>query len=267
MRRRALLAPALLAPALVVPALVVPALVVPGAARAQIATTASGTPALYAAGAVKHAVEEVREGLRAAGRPVPDALYDTVGALRDRILAGDRPAVTLLSAEAVTALVDRGIAPSDGVAEVGRTGVGLAAPAGRPAPDISTVAGFTAALRAAPSIAFADPARGATAGRHVAATLERLGLMEELRPKLRLVPFGVEGITLASRGEVALAFSQATEIIDRPGVQLVGLLPDEIQLWTVYRAAVVRDGEDARALLALFGAAPARAAFRRIGFR
>ena len=121
MRRRALIAASLLAAPLSVPL---------GAARAQIATsTAGGTPPLYAAGAVKHAVEELREGLRAAGRPVPDALYDTVGALRDRILAGDRPAVTLLSAEAVTALANRGLVPADGVAEVGRTGVGLAAPA------------------------------------------------------------------------------------------------------------------------------------------
>ena len=101
----------------------------------------------------------------------------------------------------------------------------------------------------------------------MAATIERLGLTEALRPKLRLVPFGVEGITMASRGEVALAFSQATEIINRPGVQLVGLLPDALNLWTVYEAAIVRDGEEARALLALLGTAEARAAFGRIGFR
>jgi molybdate transport system substrate-binding protein len=252
MQRRALLAAGLCAPA---------------AAGAQVATSTNPEPPIYAAGAVKHAVEELREGLRAEGRPVPDALYDTVGALRDRILAGARPAVTLLSAEAIAALAQRRLVPEDGIVEVGRTGVGLAAPEGRPAPDISTPEAFRAALLAADSIAFADPARGATAGRHVAATLERLGSLEQLRPKLRLVPFGVEGITLAGRGEVALAFSQATEIIGRPGVQLVGLLPDALQLWTVYRAAAVQDGAEARALLSLFTADAAKAAFARIGFR
>ncbi|MGG5808493.1 molybdate ABC transporter substrate-binding protein [Falsiroseomonas sp. CW058] len=242
-------------------------LALPAGAWAQVATSAAGMPPIYAAGAVKHAVEELREGLRAAGRPVPDALYDTVGALRDRILGGDRPAVTLLSAEAVAVIAARGIVPADGIAEVGRTGVGLAAPAGRAAPDIATPEAFRAALLAADSIAFADPARGATAGRHVQAVLERMGLLDQLRPKLRLVPFGVEGINMIARGEVALAFSQATEIIDRPGVQLVGLLPDALQLWTVYRAAVIRDGEEARALMALFGSDAARAAFAKIGFR
>jgi molybdate transport system substrate-binding protein len=242
--------------------LATPLMLAPAAVRAQ-----GATPAILAAGAVKHAVEEIQAGLRAEGRPVPDAAFDTVGALRDRIIAGERPAVTLLSEQAIAALAQRGLVPAEGVAEIGRTGVALAAPAGRPVPDISTEAAFRAALLAADSLAFADPARGATAGRHFAATLERLGIAEAMRPKLRLVPFGVEGVNMASRGEVALAVSQATEIIDRPGVQLVGLLPDALQLWTVYRAAIVQDGEDARALLALFGTAPAQAAFARIGFR
>jgi molybdate transport system substrate-binding protein len=240
------------------------AAMIPAFAQAQ---APSATPPIFAAGAVKHAVEEVLAGLRAAGRPVPEAAFDTVGALRDRILAGERPAVALLSAEAITAIVARGLAPEGSVVELGRTGVALAAPAGRPAPDISTPDALRAALLGAESLAFADPARGATAGRHFAALLDRLGIAEQMRPKLRLVPFGVEGVAMASRGEVALAVSQATEIIDRPGVQLVGLLPDALQLWTVYRAATIQDGAEARALLGLFTTEPARAAFARIGFR
>ncbi|WP_439548532.1 molybdate ABC transporter substrate-binding protein [Falsiroseomonas sp.] len=241
--------------------LATPLLMLPGIARAQT------VPAIFAAGATKHAVEELQQVERATGRPVPTAAFDTVGALRDRILAGERPAVTLLSAEAVSAIRARGIGPADGALDVGRTGVGLAAPAGRPAPDIGTPEAFRAALLAADSIAYADPARGATAGRHVAAVIDRLGLTEALRPKLRLVSFGVEGVAMASRGEVSLAFSQATEIIDRPGVQLVGLLPEALNLWTVYRAAIVQDGEEARALLALLSGDAARAAYARIGFR
>ncbi|MBU8540075.1 molybdate ABC transporter substrate-binding protein [Falsiroseomonas tokyonensis] len=236
-----------------------PLVMAAAAARAQPAT-----PPIFAAGAVKHAVEEV---LAPLGAGAPAAAFDTVGALRDRILGGERPQFTLLSAEAIAALSARGLVPADGVVEIGRTGVALGAPAGRPVPDIATPEAFRAALLAAESIAYADPARGATAGRHVAAVIARLGLTEALAPKLRLVRFGVEGVEMASRGEVALAFSQATEIIDRPGVQLVGLLPDALQLWTIYRAAVVQDGPEARRLLALFGTEAGRAAFARIGFR
>ncbi|WP_161993465.1 molybdate ABC transporter substrate-binding protein [Muricoccus nepalensis] len=224
-------------------------------------------PTILAAGATKHAVEELQEGLRAAGQPVPAAAYDTVGALRDRVLAGERPAVVLLSAEAVAAIGARVAIPVDGVAAVGRTGVGLAAPAGRPSPDIGTPEALRAALLATDSVAVADPARGATAGRHFMGVLDRLGIAEAMRPKLRLVPFGVEGVALAARGEVPLAVSQATEITDRPGVRLAGLLPDPLQLWTVYQVAALRDDEAARSLLRLFTSGAAREAFRRIGFQ
>ena len=224
-------------------------------------------PAILAAGATKHAVEILQEGLRAAGRPVPEAAYDTVGALRDRVLAGERPAVVLLSADAIDAIRARVALPAEGVATVGRTGVGLAAPAGHPLPDIGTPEALRAALLAAGQVAVADPARGATAGRHFMTVLDRLGIAEAMRPRLRLVPFGVEGVALAARGEVPLAVSQATEITDRPGVQLVGLLPDALQLWTVYQVAMLRDDEAARGLLRLFTSEAAQEAFRRIGFR
>ena len=224
-------------------------------------------PAILAAGATKHAVEELQQALRAAGQPVPEAAFDTVGALRDRVLAGERPVLVLLSAEAIAAIARRNPIPPGNIAAVGRTGVGLAAPADHPAPDISTPDALRAALLAAEAVAVADPARGATAGRHFMAVLDRLGIAEAMRPRLRLVPFGVEGVAMAGRGEVPLAVSQATEITDRPGVRLVGLLPDSLQLWTLYQAALLQDGEDGRALLRLLTSEAGKAAFGRIGFR
>lgn len=223
-----------------------------------------GLPLVFAAGAVKHAVE----ALRVAGPLAFAAECDTVGALRDRVLlGGERPDAALLSAEAVAALAARGLADAATAVPVGRIGVALAAPEGAAwSPDISTPELLGAALLAAPSIAQADPARGATAGRHFSAVLDRLGIAEAVRPKLRLVPFGVLGVEAAARGKVALAVSQATEIVGRAGVRLVGLLPEALNIWTPYAAARVREGEAAAALLALFASAPAREAFSRIGF-
>lgn len=225
-----------------------------------------GAP-IFAAGATMHAVTAMQVARRAAGQPVPGALFDTAGAVRDRILAGERPAVALLTAEGMEALAARGIVARDGVAELGRTGVGLAAPLGRPVPDIATPEALRAALLGAESVAMADPARGATAGRHFVGLLDRLGIAAAMRPRLRLVPFGAEGVEMAAHGEVALAVSQATEIVGREGVQLVGLLPEALNLWTAYRIAVVADGAEARELFALLTGDAARGAFARSGFR
>jgi molybdate transport system substrate-binding protein len=225
------------------------------------------TPPVFAAGAVKHGVEILLDEARARGQAVPEAIYDTVGTLRDRILAGERPAVALLSDEAMARLVQGSLVVKSAVARIGRTGVAIAAPAGRPLPDISTPEAFRTALMAAESLAFADPARGATAGRHFAAVLERLGIAEAMRPKLRLVRFGVEGVDMVSRGEVAWAVSQATEILGREGVTLVGLLPEPLQSWTGYAVGQMREGEEARALMRLFTSEAARAVFARTGFQ
>ena len=225
-----------------------------------IAAAAQSAADVFAAGAVKTAVEALLEGLPWTAR------FGTVGALRDQVLAGARPRVVLLSDDAIARLGAAGLLLPGSTHPIGRTGVALATRAGAPLPDISTPEALRAALLAAPSFAYADPARGATAGAHVGRLLESLGIAEAMRAKARLVPFGVEGVTLAANGEVALAASQATEIIGRPGVTLVGFLPDPVQLWTPYAIAGLREAADPLPLLGLFTAAPARAAFAAIGF-
>ncbi|MES2712323.1 MAG: substrate-binding domain-containing protein [Pseudomonadota bacterium] len=230
------------------------------AALASGAALAQSTADIFAAGAVKTAVEALL-----AGQPWT-ARFGTVGALRDAVLAGARPRVVLLSDDALARLDAAGLLAPGGRREIGRTGVGLATRAGAPLPDIATEAALRAALLAAPSFAYADPARGATAGAHVARMFDRLGIADAMRAKTRLVPFGVEGVDLAAAGEVALAASQATEIIGRPDVALVGLLPDALQLWTGYGVAALREAPDPTALLDLFTASAAREAFDAIGF-
>ena len=79
--RRALLATALL----------------PGAARAQAA------PEILAAGATQHVFEPLLAAWPGPGTP-PSITFDTVGAQRDRVRAGARPAVAALSEAAIAAL-------------------------------------------------------------------------------------------------------------------------------------------------------------------
>jgi molybdate transport system substrate-binding protein len=79
-----------------------------------------------------------------------------------------------------------------------RIGVGVRE--GDPVPDISTLDAFVAALRAAPRIAYVDPAAGATSGIHFRAWLERAGLAAEMAPKTRLQAGGYVA-ELVARGE------------------------------------------------------------------
>jgi molybdate transport system substrate-binding protein len=219
-----------------------------------------------AAGAVKTAVEALLAAPGAWPAPHPAVSYGTVGALRDRIVGGEAFDATVLSAEAMALLAHRGLVATSTITPLGTTGTGLAVRTGLRFPPIDTEAGFVAVLESAASIAWADPASGATGGKHFAAVIERLGIADRVRAKSLLFPFGVEAVAACERGEADIAVSQATEIVGRPGVTLLGLLPPPHDLVTRYVAACRADTPAARAIIAALTGDAGRAALAAIGF-
>ena len=225
---------------------------------------------VLAAGAAKHALEEIAPAFTRASGHTLRASYDTVGAQRDRVLQAAPTAVAdvvVLSDAALQQLRAAGRLQPRAAVSIGRVVVALAAPAGnQPLPDISDAAHLRAALQAAPSIAFADPARGATAGTHFAKVVEALGLRAELEPKLTVLPFGVDVINAVAAGRFALGVSQSSEIMAHPGVRFVGGLPPPHAQATGYGAALASDSAGAAALLDYLAQPAALAAWRASGF-
>ena len=247
-RRRAL--PALLA--------VLLSLAMPAIAAAQIR--------VLAAGAVQKPVEEIIAAFHAAGRERVEAVFDTVGALRDRVLAGDSADVILLSDAGLEALAARGLLRDGRWTPVGQTTVAICLPAGASAPDVRDAAGLAALLRSAPTIVHADPARGATAGAHFRKVVAALGLEAELAPRITVVPFGGAIAREVAAGRFALGVSQMTEIAVVAGVR--GLeLPPPHTLRTRYGLALGRAPTPAvEAFAAMLEGEAGKAAFARAGF-
>lgn len=216
---------------------------------------------LFFCGAVKTAFEHM------AWPGSPPIAWGTVGALRDRVLAGERPAVIIVSDAAIVQLAEKGLVRRDAVLSMGRTGTGLAVRDGAPRRPIGTPAELKVALLACGSIAWADASSGATAGKHFEGVIAKLGIAAEMHAKAKLVRFGVEAVEACGRGEVELAVSQSTEIVNRPGLSLLGEFPAPFALSTGYAAAPVAEGELARATMAQLASPAARAALDAIGFR
>ncbi len=83
---------------------------------------------------------------------------DTAGALAQRIRGGEDFDLAVLPPAAIAGLADtRRLAPGAGQ-PLARVAIGVAVAAGAPRPDISTVEAFKQALRAAPKVAYIDPA-------------------------------------------------------------------------------------------------------------
>jgi molybdate transport system substrate-binding protein len=146
-------------------------------------------------------------------------------------------------------------------------GVGVREAEGEARPDISTVEAFVAALRAAPRIAYVDPAAGATSGIYFRNWLERNGLAAEMAPKTRLQAGGYVA-ELVARGEADLVVHQISEILPVKGVAMIGPLPAAIQLITTYSAGLAANARDpalARAFLDHMAGAAAGEIIRAAG--
>ena len=141
-----------------------------------------------------------------------------------------------------------------------RSGVAVAVRSGAPRPDIGSAAAFEQALRAAPSIGISTGPSGVA----LAALLERWGLAA----RAVTAPPGVPVGTLVARGEVALGLQQLPELIALPGIDVVGPLPQALQIVTTFSGALCAAGrhpEAARALLAFLASSACDDAKRRHG--
>jgi molybdate transport system substrate-binding protein len=122
------------------------------------------------------------------------------------------------------------------------------------------------ALLAANSIAYADPARGATAGAHFARVITALGIADRVAGKVAVLPFGVEVIEAVAAGKYELGVSQSSEIMQHRGVRYIGALPPPHQLATRYQVAALKDRPAGAALVNFVAGELGRQASRDSGF-
>lgn len=136
---------------------------------------------------------------------------------------------------------------------------------GEPKPDISTADAVKRMLLAAKAISYPDGAGGlgGAAGVSFDETQRKLGIFDEMKPKVKRVQ-GVTLLQLLTRGDIDYAITFASEVND-PGVEVVGTLPREISTPTglvAFISAQARAPEAARALLAYLSSADGAAAYR-----
>lgn len=230
---------------------------------------------VFAAGAAKELVTRIEAPFSQATGHRIKATFDTVGAQRERVEKGERPDVVILSSAAILQLNKLGLIDGASIRDAGDVQVGLAIAAsanantdaqGKRAPDISTAEALRATLLAAKSIAYADPARGATAGAHFAKVLVALGIFDEISKRATVLPFGVEVIEAVAAGKYELGVSQSSEIVQHKGVRYVGALPVPHRLGTRYQVAALKDRAAAASLIEFFQTRVARDAMRLSGF-
>ena len=194
---------------------------------------------LLCAGAAQGLVKALQAQLTAQTGATLASSFGAVGAMKEALLAGAPCDLMIVTDAMVAALCDSGQLLTASRAALGRVRTGLAARAGDAAPDVASPEALRVALLAAPAIYFPDPAR-ATAGIHFADVMRQLGIFEAVTSRLRTFPNGATAMrALAACAEPgAIGCTQITEILYTSGIALLGALPPQFELATVYTAAV-----------------------------
>jgi molybdate transport system substrate-binding protein len=151
---------------------------------------------------------------------------DSAKSMLARIENGERADVAVLNAPHVQALANAGILDEATRRPFTRSRIGVAVRAGTPHPDIATVDAFRQMLLDARSIA--HTVHGAS-GMYVPWLIESLGLTAQVGPKIVTRAGGLIGRLVAS-GEAQIAIQQISELLAVDGIDLVGPLPDDIQM-------------------------------------
>ena len=164
--------------------------------------------------------------------------FSAVGAMKEALVQGTPCDVVILSQALVQGLIDSGHVKAGSLRALGVVKTGIAVKHGTSYPAIATRADLQAAFRSAEGIYFPDP-KLATAGIHFFKVLQTLGLDVELADRFRTFPNGATAMkAMAQATGQLIGCTQVTEIKYTEGVDLVGVLPQEFELATVYALGI-----------------------------
>ncbi|MEY2853352.1 MAG: hypothetical protein RL030_484 [Pseudomonadota bacterium] len=151
-----------------------------------------------------------------------------------RVSRGEAFDVVVLSGNAIDKLMAEGRLLVGSRVDIVRSGVAIAVRRGAARPDVSSEAAVRDAVARATSIGYSTGPSGV----YLEKLFERWGLLEALRSRIVVPPPGVPVGSLVADGRCALGFQQLSELMNLAGVDVVGLLPPEIQTTTVFAGAV-----------------------------
>jgi molybdate transport system substrate-binding protein len=219
--------------------------------------------------AIKSVTDEILPPFERSSGYTIHALYSPPGALLKHFDAGEPADVFLTGSDAIDQLIAQGkVVP--GRVDLATTGIGICVKKGAPHPDVSTSDALKRALLAATSVAYVAPSGGSVTGPHIEAMFKKLGIAEQMAAKTVLAAGGPNGrvSVKVSSGEAAIGLQQASELLTNPDVDVIGMLPGDLQQTTIYSAGVTTSAkqiEGAKAIIAAMAAPSAKPVYKAKG--
>ncbi|HUQ73131.1 MAG TPA: substrate-binding domain-containing protein [Burkholderiales bacterium] len=175
-----------------------------------------------------------------------------------RMKAGEVFDAVVAPSNALEELTDTGRLMAGSRSDIARSQVGVAVRAGAPRPDVASPEALKRTLAAAKTVGISTGPSGV----YMTGLFQRMGVLDEVKPKFRTPPSGAAIGELIAKGEAEIGFQQVSELIHYPGIQFIGALPEALQQTTVFSGGVHVNAREPDAALAFlrFLALPQHAA-------
>jgi molybdate transport system substrate-binding protein len=212
-------------------------------------------------GAVQNAVRALATDF---GNETGHHVVLTIGSpaiVMQKIKDGEVYDAVIVSEPAMDRLDQEGIVNPESRVPLGKTGMGVAVRAGAPLPDLSTPETFKHALLGAKSVVYGDPTLPNQSGEKAERILIQAGILDALKPRLKIVPGQTASQELIAKGEVEMGLYNISEIPEGKGLAYAGPVPKLLQITTSYEGALMSDGampEAARAFIRFLANSEAR---------
>ena len=147
--------------------------------------------------------------------------------------------VVILSREGLKELIAAGRIAPGSEAELATVLLGAAVRAGAPKPDIGSVDAFKRTVLNARQVAMGASTSGIFMKDEV---FPKLGIADKVA--LKMVPRGTDSTGMLAAGDADFVIGPVSELVGQPGIELVGPLPDDVQLAQTFMAAMVKTAQN-----------------------
>ncbi|MET0335615.1 MAG: substrate-binding domain-containing protein [Rhizobacter sp.] len=181
-----------------------------------------------------------------------------------RVQDGEAVDLVVLASDAIDKLAATRAVLGDSRRGIVDSAVALAVREGAAKPDVSSENTLRQTLLAAQSIGYST----GPSGNALLKLFDRWGLADTLKPRLVQARPGIPVGSLVAKGEAEIGFQQLSELMDQPGITLLGGMPSPLEIITTFTGAVAARSTraaEAQALLDFMTATDKADLKRRLG--
>ena len=194
--------------------------------------------------------------------------YANIGTLTDRVRNKEAADIAVVSPRQWESLQKAELFSPDLRVRIAHVAVGIAVKKGANRLPLGSNDEVRKTLLSVNSVGISNPEGGGTTGNAALIVFERLGITEEMKARTRVVKDTATLLRDVARGEIETGISPATFIVQSSDVDLAGVLPGDLQIYTEFVAGITtyaQQPEAARALVKFLRSPEAEPVFKKLG--